>query len=144
MGVVRTGLKIQNDNKGACRRQAYDKMTVIEICLDEEQESEHKLVRMLNTLFSNKKSSKEIKEFLASDYEIPMNDTYGKEIDQMCNLSGRVEEKGVAQGIGRGKAIEFIDTVEKLKESLSISLEEVLRILGRTMEEYMNAKDLLK
>ena len=130
------------------RKEAYDKMTVIEICLDEEQESEHKLVRMLNTLFSDKKSSKEIKEFLASDYEVPMNDNYGKEIEFMCNLSGRVEEKGikkgVAQGVGRGKAIEFIDTVEKLKESLSISLEEVLRILGRTMEEYVNAKELLK
>ena len=58
----------------------------------------------------------------------------------MCNLSGRVEEKG----IGRGKAIQLIDTVEKLKESLSVPLEEVLRLLGRTMEDYVNAQKLLK
>ena len=58
----------------------------------------------------------------------------------MCNLSDRVEEKGV----GRGKAIQFIDTVEKLKESLSVPLEEVLRLLGRTMDDYVNAQKLLK
>lgn len=138
------------------QKQAYDKLTVIEICLDEEKESEHKLVRMLNTLFSDKKNSKEIKDFLENDYEVPMNDNYGKEIELMCNLSGRVEEKGIkkgfAQGIeqgieqgkGEGKAIQFIDTVEKLKESLSIPLEEVLRLMGKTMEDYVNAQKLLK
>ena len=62
----------------------------------------------------------------------------------MCNLSDRVEEKGVGRGIEQGKAIEFIDTVEKLKESLSVQLEEVLRLLGRTMDDYVNAQKLLK
>ena len=99
---------------------------------------------MLNTLFSDTKSSNEIKDILENEYEVPMNRDYGKEIELMCNLSGRVEEKGVEKGVGRGKAIEFMDTVEKLKESLSVPLEEVLRLLGRTMEDYVNAQKLLK
>ena len=53
-------------------------------------------------------------------------------------------EQGRTQGKGEGKAIEFMDTVEKLKESLSVPLEEVLRLLGRTMEDYVNAQKLLK
>lgn len=122
------------------RKQAYDKLTVIEICLNEEKESHHELIRMLNTLFSDRKSSEEIKDMLSSEYEIPMNTAYGKEIELMCNLSGRIEEKGLEQG----KAMEFISTIEKLKESLSIPLEEALHILGKTMQDYVNAQKLLK
>lgn len=74
----------------------------------------------------------------------------------MCNLSERIEErafergfekgfeKGFKLGFELGRAIQFVDTVEKLKESLSIPLEEVLRLLGRTMEDYVNAQKLLK
>ena len=66
----------------------------------------------------------------------------------MCNLSGRIEEKGVekglTQGIEQGKAIEFINAIEKLKESLSVPLEEALRVLGKTMQDYTNAQKLLK
>ena len=36
------------------------------------------------------------------------------------------------------------EVVEKLKESLSVPLEEVLRLMGKTMEEYVNAQKLLK
>ena len=122
------------------RKQAYDKLTVIEICLNEEKESHHELIRMLNTLFSDRKSSEEIKDMLSNEYEIPMNTAYGKEIELMCNLSGRIEEKGLEQG----KAMEFISTIEKLKESLSVPLEEALRILGKTMQDYVNAQKLLK
>ena len=70
----------------------------------------------------------------------------------MCNLSERIEErafergfeKGFKLGFELGRAIQFVDTVEKLKESLSVPLEEVLRLLGRTMEDYVNAQKLLK
>ena len=126
------------------QKQAYDKLTVIEVCLNENQESHHELIRMLNTLFSDNKNSNEIKEILSSEYEVPMNTTYGKEIELMCNLSGRVEQKGVEQGLERGKAIEFMSTVERLKETLSVSLEEALRVLGKTMQDYINAQKLLK
>ena len=40
--------------------------------------------------------------------------------------------------------MEFIRTIEKLKESLSVPLEEVLRILGKVMQDYVNAQKLLK
>ena len=129
-------------------KEAYDKLTVIEVCLNGEKESEHELIRMLNTLFSDTKSSNEIKDILENEYEVPMNRDYGKEIELMCNLSGRIEEKGLekglTQGIEQGKAIEFINAIEKLKETLSVPLEEALRVLGKTMQDYTNAQKLLK
>ena len=129
-------------------KEAYDKLTVIEVCLNEEKESEHELIRMLNTLFSDTKSSNEIKDILENEYEVPMNRDYGKEIELMCNLSGRIEEKGLekglTQGIEQGKAIEFINAIEKLKETLSVPLEEALSVLGKTMQDYTNAQKLLK
>ena len=70
----------------------------------------------------------------------------------MCNLSERIEErafergfeKGFKLGFELGRAIQFVDAVEKLKESLSVPLEEVLRLLGKTMDDYVNAQKLLK
>ena len=66
----------------------------------------------------------------------------------MCNLSERMEEiafkKGFELGIELGKAFEFINIVKRLQEVLSISLEEVLQILKTTMEDYINAQELLK
>ena len=126
------------------KKQAYDKLTIIEVCLNEEKESEHELIRMLNTLFSDTKSSNEIKEILENKYEVPMNTNYGKEIERMCNLSGRIEEKNLQKGLEQGKAIEFINSIEKLKETLSVPLEEALRVLGKTMQDYINAQKLLK
>ena len=126
------------------KKQAYDKLTIIEVCLNEEKESEHELIRMLNTLFSDTKSSNEIKEILENKYEVPMNTNYGKEIELMCNLSGRIEEKNLQKGLEQGKAIEFINSIEKLKETLSVPLEEALRVLGKTMQDYINAQKLLK
>ena len=85
-----------------------------------------------------------------------MNDNYGKEIEFMCNLSGRVEEKGIKKGIAQGiekgreegkeegKAIAFINTVEQIKEAHNMSLEEVLDFLRKTMEEYVEAKELVE
>ena len=121
-----------------------NKLTVIEICLNEEKESQHELIGMLNTLFSDTKSSQEIKAVLSEAYEIPMNTGYGKEIELMCNLSGRIEEKSLMQGMEKGKAKELIDNLESLKKSLKISMEQAVTILGKTMQDYELAQKVLK
>ena len=119
--------------------------------MNEEKESQHELIGMLNTLFSDTKSSKEIKDVLSSAYEIPMNTGYGREIDLMCNLSGRIEEKslkqgmeqGIEQGMEKRKAEELINNIEALKLSLKISLEEAVTFLGKEMKDYKDAQELL-
>ena len=58
---------------------------------------------------------------------------------------GRVEgiEQGIEQGMEKGKAVELIDNIETLKLSLKISLEQAVTMLGKTMQDYKDAQELL-
>lgn len=80
-------------------RTAYDELVVIMICLDEKKQSRSRAINLLNTLFSETKSAEEIKNELLHKYDIPMDDGYGREIDVMCNLSGKVYEKGLLDAL---------------------------------------------
>ena len=92
-------------------KQAYDKLSIIEICLNENEESKHFLINMLNTLFSDTKNSEDIQKELETEYHIPMSQEYKKEVELMCNLSGRVEEYGITKGIEKGKIQMLCDLV---------------------------------
>ena len=84
-------------------KRAYDKLEIVQICLREDlDQKDDELIRMLNILFSSRKSKEEIKRELEEDYGITMDDGYGKEIDTMCNLSYMFEERGMKRGMERG------------------------------------------
>ena len=116
------------DEKNAC-----DKLEVIQICLREDMdEQDDALIRMLNTLFSSRKSKEEIKRELSEQYGIAMDDGYGREVDKMCNLSDMFEERGITKVainlIKMGKDNAFImeatalseETIEQLRETLKV------------------------
>ena len=82
---------------------AYDKMSVIIITLNEKVCSEDRLINMLNVLFSQTKmSSADKKENLRENYGLNMSRSLGEEVDKMCNFSDLVEERGIQQGIQQG------------------------------------------
>ena len=84
-------------------KSAYDKLEVIQICLREDMdEKDDALIQMLNTLFSSRKSKEEIKRELSDKYGISMDNGYGREVDEMCNLSDMFEERGMKRGMERG------------------------------------------
>ena len=128
-----------------------NKLTVIEICLNEEKESQHELIGMLNTLFSDTKSSKEIKEVLSEAYEIPMNTGYGEEIELMCNLSGRIEEKslmqgieqGIEQGIAQGIEQGILGTLASLVNDGMLAMEEAAKRANMTPSEFKEKIELM-
>lgn len=114
-------------------KNAYDKLEVIQICLREDMdEKDDVLIRMLNTLFSSRKSKEEIKRELSEQYGIAMDDGYGREVDKMCNLSDMFEERGITKVainlIKMGKDNAFImeatalseETIEQLRETLKV------------------------
>ena len=83
---------------------AYDKMEIVQICLQEDAyEHEDEMIKLLNTVFSTKKSFKEIEKIVENEYNIPMNNKWGEEVQQMCNLSQGIEEKGIRKGIEKQK-----------------------------------------
>ena len=53
---------------------------------------------MLNTLFSTQLDVRQKKAILQERYGMRMDDGLGSEVEQMCNLSGYVEECGSRKG----------------------------------------------
>lgn len=98
-------------------REAYDKMSVIMVCLNEKTKTEDDFLKMLNVLLSPEMPKKEKKQTLEDDYQIPMNNELGRELNIMCNLSELVEEKGMEkgmeEGIKQGKIVTLADLVRE-------------------------------
>ena len=94
---------------------------------------------MMNTLLSATLDVRTKKQILQDEYEIPMNDGLGKEVDLMCNLSEYVWERGVEAGIqtgiqtGREETIRTI--VKKLLGIGSVSDEIIMEAVGITGDE---------
>ena len=58
---------------------AYDKLEIVQICLNENAyEHEDELIRLLNTVFSTRKSFQEIETIVENEYNIPMKDGFGE------------------------------------------------------------------
>ena len=79
------------------KKEAYDKMSIVVIALNQEMEAGDKFLRMLNTLLSPEINVESKKEALQEEFQISMEGQIGKELDLMCNLSGYVEKKGIEQ-----------------------------------------------
>lgn len=84
-------------------KEAYDKMTIVQICLREDL-NDHKdqMIRLLNTIFSEEKTAKEIGNVLEKEYNIPMESRLKREIVGMCNLGERIEERATQRGMQKG------------------------------------------
>lgn len=67
-----------------------------------EYDETYNLHRLLGTLFSNSMESEEKIERLKVEYSFPLEDSFEKEVKDMCNLSSGIEEKGIEIGIDIG------------------------------------------
>lgn len=99
----------------------YDKLTVVQICLNPRSQKGNRLTEMLNILLSSEmKAEQKIRE-LEENFHIPMTVKMGKELNQMCNLSDYVEEigikkgieKGIEKGMERGRLLQQIEVIQK-------------------------------
>ena len=77
----------------------YDLLSAVMINLGgHELVSQNKLVNMLTTLLSSSLDKEKKKKKLQEEFEMPMSIEFEQEVEDMCNLSGYVEEKGRAEG----------------------------------------------
>ena len=100
----------------------YDLMNAIMICLGQnEDETEHELLRLLDVLLSSDKKAKEKKEILENEFQIPMTEKMETEVEHMCNLSDGVEQKGIQKGIEQGiEQANRTVVINMLKEKLPV------------------------
>ena len=96
--------------------QAYDKISVIIIALNETVASADSFIGMINTLLSTKIPYIEKKKALEKNYHLQMHSGLEREVDLMCNLSDYVEEQGIQKGIQQG-----------IQQGLAIGREEGLQ-----------------
>ena len=84
------------------RRKEYDKLSIVMVCLNTKKETDDQFLGILQTLFNTELPEKEKKDRLEQEYEIQMENGFGKELSLMCNLSDTVEERGIEKGIEKG------------------------------------------
>ena len=104
--------KLFGDFQGNAR---YDIMTVTFICLgNKPDEAQHRLLAMLETIFSDDVELNDKKHILEETYSLPMTIELGKELEQMGAFSEYYYDKGFDKGISQGSKSTAIDNATKL------------------------------
>lgn len=112
------------------KKEAYDKMSVVIVTLNEKTAAEE-LTSMLNTLLSSSIQPTEKKRILEEKHHISMHDEMKKEVNVMCNLSDLVEERGIEKGIEKG--IELV--VKALLKNGKVSDADIAEAAEISMEQ---------
>ncbi len=98
----------ERNRVGEVRRKVsdYDLLSVIMVCLGHEGEKNYGgILKLLDVLLSSERGADEKKRVLREDFGIKMTRTLESEVQNMCNLSEAVVERGIAIGQERGIAI---------------------------------------
>ncbi len=85
-------------------KRNYDLMRIVMLCLGDEDQTEEEVLRFLDVLFSSELPAAEKKSILTNEFDFEMNDSMEGEMEQMCNLSIGVWEKGREKGRLEGRA----------------------------------------
>lgn len=84
-------------------KKNYDMMTVVQIFLgQEDSEAYSGVLKMLEVLLSDDRTSEEKKHILSRDFDIEFSVSMEKEVMEMCNLSSLIENRGIEKGIEKG------------------------------------------
>ena len=114
----------------------YDKLSMIVIYLGEHS-SENDLLRLIELLFTSELDTNEIINALYDEFNIQTDELFVKEVQEMCNLSDLIEERGIKKGIKKGveqgfelgKINTIIENVKNLMENTNFSFEQAIEIL---------------
>ena len=119
-----------------------DLLNIIMIGIGEEvprREEGYELHRLLGAVFS-KKLTLEEKLNILQEYDVPVEEEFRKDVNEMCNLGEGILEDGIEIGLERGRKearTELINnmhkngfTAEQIAAAIDMELEEVQAILA--------------
>lgn len=136
---------IQEENligKALEKRENYDLMTVIMICLGHSGSDRYQgILKLLDVLLSSEKEVEEKKKILQEDFDIRMTKALESEVSIMCNLSKGIEESGIKKGIKEGIKEGVLSSIKNLMESMGWPVEqamEALKVPKSEQQQYAN------
>ncbi len=97
------------------------------------QSEEYELHRLLCAFFSNELTYAEKTDIIVSEYDIISDDDM-EEVETMCNLGLGYFERGVEQGIERGKLVESLKLILNMYQK-GIDITEIAEIADKTVDE---------
>lgn len=118
------------------KRENYDLMTIIMMCLGNSGDTESDILKLLDVLFSEE-SAEDKKRILEKEFHIKMTKKLEREMMQMCNYSNGVLERGIERGMERG--IE-----QGIKTALEDSIRNLMNSMNWTEEQAMEALQIPK
>ena len=106
------------------------------------REERKRILYLLGVLFSPQIEYQKKRQILQKEFQIQMSKETESEMENMCNLSDGIYDRGVQQGKAEGKAEgKFESTVyhvKRIMEALHLPLEQALSVLGVPEEEQEN------
>ena len=139
------------------RKENYDLLTVVMICLGHADDDNYTgVLKLLGVLLSSEKEAEEKKKILQDDFDIAMTKTLESEVSAMCNLSKGVEERGIArglaqglerglaQGLERGMETGTLNAIRNLMETLKLTAEQAMEALKVSEAEKAKYAGMLK
>ena len=135
--IARYGIIEENIiGKAKAKTSHYDLLSVVMICLGKKQYTELEgLLRLLNlVLVDNDLKQQEKKTKLAEEFSIKMTPRLERGVQEMCNLSEGIEQRGIEKGIAQGREQMANETViEMLKGKMSVDM--IARFTKLTVEQ---------
>lgn len=125
-----------------------DLLNIVMIGLAEElpgHDERYELHRLLGALLSKELTIDEKLNIIGNEYDIPIEESFRKDVSVMCNLSQGIEEKGIAIGKAMGEAAAETKiivtmhnngfTAEQIASAINKDIEEVEAIIeGKELE----------
>ena len=120
------------------RRKEYDKLSIVMVCLNTKKETDDQFLGILQTLFNTELPEKEKKDRLEQEYEIQMENGFGKELSLMCNLSDTVEERGIEKGIEKGIEQGKLEMLFSLVRNHILSSADAAKRVGMSEVDFVS------
>ena len=111
---------------------------------NEEKKVAEGVLRLLDMLFRSDKDVEERKRILEEEFHIAMNEDIEMEVQQMCNLSKGVENRGIRKGIIQGCEEEKLNSIRSLMKKLNLTLEQAMDVLDVPKSEQENMRICLE
>ena len=101
-----------------------------------EHDETYELHRLPGALLSKELTIDEKLNIIGNEYDIPIEENFGKDVSVMCNLSQGIKEDGIAIGAAREKAQIILNmykngfTAEQIASATDKDIEEVKAIIA--------------